>query len=48
MFNGNDAQVEVEATFAEVMQDGGIEKTVSFLREVLCGSCNGSREKIGS
>ena len=48
MFNGCDAQVEVEATFAEVMQEGGVEKSVSYMREVLCGSCNGSRERAGS
>jgi len=48
MFDGNDLRVEVEATFAEVMQDGGVTKDVTLRREVLCDSCNGTRERKGS
>ena len=48
MFDGNDLAVDVEVTFAEVMQEGGVKKNVTLRREVICSSCNGTRERAGS
>ena len=48
MFDGKDLHAEVEVSFSEVMQEGGTTKTIKILREDICGSCNGTREKEGS
>jgi hypothetical protein len=32
MFDGNDLEVDVEVTFAEVMQEGGVKKDVTLQR----------------
>ena len=47
-FNGRDHSVDVEVTFDEVMQEGGVIKTVSVDLDVICPSCNGTRERAGS
>ena len=48
MFDGRNLAIDLEVTFAEVMQVGGVVKEVAFERDVHCPSCNGSREKTGS
>ena len=48
MFDGKDLYVDVDVTFAEVMQEGGVEKQIKVDREVICMVCNGTRERSGS
>ena len=48
MFDGKNLNVDVEVTFAQVIQDGGCDQEITVSREVLCTSCNGTRERTGS
>ena len=48
MFDGKDLFTEIEVSFNEVMQEGGVTKEIKILREDICTSCNGSREQPGS
>ena len=48
MFDGKDLYADVEVTFAEVMQEGGVQKEITVDREVICSTCNGTRERPGS
>ena len=48
MFDGMDIHADVEVTFDEVMQEGGIRKEIEVDREVICTTCNGTRERPGS
>ena len=48
MFDGKNLYTDVEVTFAEAMQEGGCTREILVQREVLCSSCNGSRERSGS
>lgn len=48
MWNGADLNVDIEITFDEVMQVGGITKDVRITKQVLCSSCKGTRERAGS
>mmetsp|Transcript_8275 Transcript_8275/g.7680 ORF Transcript_8275/g.7680 Transcript_8275/m.7680 type:complete len:219 (-) Transcript_8275:36-692(-) len=45
-FSGEDIKVNVQLTFEESLY--GCEKEVTFHRNVLCGSCKGSKEQPGS
>jgi DnaJ-class molecular chaperone len=48
LFDGRDLYSEVQVTFDEVMQPGGVTKEITVDREVICSSCDGSREEKGS
>ena len=48
MHDGRNLFIDVEVGFAEIMQEGGAQKTVTIEREVICSTCNGTREKPGS
>ena len=48
MFDGKSLSVDVEITFAEAVKDGGCTQEISVQREVICGSCEGTREQAGS
>ena len=48
MFDGDDLHAEVEITFEQSIQEGGIQKEITLSRSVICSSCNGSREAVGS
>ena len=48
MFDGRDLLTEVELSFEETLKEGGVEKEITVMREVICETCNGSRESIGS
>lgn len=48
MFDGPNLYVDVSVSFAEVMQQGGIKKELSVVRDVLCIACKGTRERTGS
>ena len=48
MWNGADLNVDIEIAFDEVLQIGGITKDVRIAKQVLCSSCNGTRERAGS
>lgn len=48
MFDGGDLITEVEISFEESILEGGIKKDIKVNREVICGSCQGSRESVGS
>ena len=48
MFDGEDLKTEIEITFAESIQEGGLQKEISVQRKDICHSCNGSRETAGS
>ena len=48
MFDGRDLYIDVEVNFAEVIQEGGVTKEILVTRDVLCHTCNGTRERPGS
>ena len=48
MFDGRDLYIDVEVNFSEVIQDGGVTKEILVTRDVLCHTCNGTRERPGS
>lgn len=48
MFDGGSITVDVEVTFSEVMQEGGVSKDVTVERQEACPACKGSRERAGS
>ena len=48
MFDGDDLTTEVDITFEQSIQEGGLEKEITVNRSVICSSCNGSRESVGS
>ena len=48
MFDGRNLYVDVEVSFAEVMQEGGVTKEVTVTRDSHCKTCNGTRERPGS
>ena len=48
MFDGRNLYVDVEVSFNEIMQKGGIKKEIVVARENICSSCNGTREEKGS
>ena len=47
MFDGKDLQADVELTFDECIQEGGVVKEITVYREDICGSCKGTRERAG-
>ena len=47
MFDGKDLQADVELTFDECIQEGGVAKEIAVMREDICGSCKGTRERAG-
>lgn len=48
MFDGRDLYVDIEVPFELAMQEGGSTHDIVVKREVLCFSCNGTRERTGS
>jgi len=48
MFDGANLQSEVNVTFQESVQQDLVKKAVNFSRDILCGSCDGTREQPGS
>ena len=48
MFDGRDMRVDLEVTFEEVVQKGGVLKRVQVERDSLCASCQGTRESTDS
>ena len=48
LFDGRDLYVDIEVSFAEAMQVGGVDKQIQITRDAICQSCQGTRERTGS
>ena len=48
MFDGQDLYTDIELTFDECIQEGGVTKDITIERYDICTVCKGSRERPGS